>query len=84
MQAQSKISLENLENKIGNTYKVLVEDISFDKKYFIARTMQDVPEEDGIVYIKNDGNHKIDEILNNFIECKIESVSNYDLIGKIV
>ena len=84
MQAQSKISLENLEKKIGNTYKVLVEDISFDKKYFIARTMQDVPEEDGIVYIKNDGNHKIDEILNSFIECKIESVSNYDLIGKIV
>ena len=84
MQAQSKISLENLEKKIGNTYKVLVEDISFDRKYFIARTMQDVPEEDGIVYIKNDGNHKIDEILNSFIECKIESVSNYDLIGKIV
>lgn len=84
MEAQSKISLENLEKKIGNTYKVLVENISFDKKYFIARTMQDVPEEDGIVYIKNDGTHKIDEILNNFIECKIESVSNYDLIGKIV
>lgn len=83
MKEQSKISLENLEKKVGKTYKVLVEDISFDGKYFIGRTMQDVPEEDGLVYIKNDENHKIEDILNNFINCKIESVSNYDLIGII-
>ena len=54
MKAQAEISLENLKNKIGKTYKVLVEDKSFDGKYFIGRTMQDVPEEDGLVYIKND------------------------------
>ena len=45
--------------------------------------MQDVPEIDGLVYIKNEGKYKIEDILNNFIECKIENVSNYDLIGKI-
>ena len=83
MEAQSKISLENLEKKIGKTYTVLVEDISFDGKYFVGRTMQDVPEIDGLVYIKNEGKYKIEDILNNFIECKIENVSNYDLIGKI-
>lgn len=83
MEAQQKISKEILKNKIGNTYKVLIEDMSFDGKYFIGRTMQDVPEEDGLVYIKNDG--KLDErdVLNNFVNCKIEDVSDYDLIGRV-
>ncbi len=81
MEEQAKISLQILQNKIGKKYEVLVEDISFDKKYFIGRTMQDVPEEDGLVYIKND--NKMENILNSFIECEITSVSNYDLIGQI-
>ena len=84
MKTQKQISLEKQENKIGKTYKVLVEDISFDGKYFVGRTMQDVPEEDGLVYIKNAQNYKQEEILNHFVECKIEEVSEYDLIGKIV
>ena len=84
MKVQKQISLEKQENKIGKTYKVLVEDISFDGKYFVGRTMQDVPEEDGLVYIKNAQNYKQEDILNHFIECRIEEVSEYDLIGKIV
>lgn len=83
MKAQAEISLENLKNKIGKTYKVLVEDKSFDGKYFIGRTMQDVPEEDGLVYIQNDGKLNEKDILNSFIECKITDVSNYDLISEI-
>ena len=84
MQMQQKISLENLEKKVGNTYKVLIENLSFDGKYFVGRTMQDVPEEDGLVYIKNDGKTKIENILDDFVYCKINQVSNYDLIGEIV
>ena len=84
MQEQAKISLGNLEKKIGKTYEVLIENMSFDRKYFIGRTMQDVPEEDGIVYVKNDGKHKKQDVLNTFVKCKIESVSNYDLIGKVI
>ena len=84
MKAQKQISLEKQENKIGKTYKVLVEDISFDGKNFVGRTMQDVPEEDGLVYIKDVQNYKQEDILNHFIECQIEEVSEYDLIGKIV
>ena len=83
MQAQAEISLNNLEKKIGKIYKVLIEDMSFDGKYFIGRTMQDVPEEDGLVYIKNDGKFNEKDILNNFVDCKITDVSNYDLIGVI-
>ena len=81
MKAQAEISLKNLEKKIGKTYKVLIEDMSFDGKYFIGRTMQDVPEEDGLVYIKNDGSLNEKDVLNSFVNCKIIDVSNYDLIG---
>jgi len=57
--------------------------MSFDGKYFIGRTMQDVPEEDGLVYIENDGSLNEKDILNNFVNCRIKDVSNYDLIGII-
>ena len=84
MKVQKQISLEKQENKIGKTYKVLVENISFDGKYFIGRTMQDVPEEDGLVYIKDASKYKQEDIVNHFVECKIEEASEYDLIGKMV
>ena len=83
MKTQAEISLNNLEKKIGKIYKVLIEDMSFDGKYFIGRTIQDVPEEDGLVYVKNDGKLNEKDVLNNFVECKIIDVSNYDLIGVI-
>ncbi len=83
MEAQQEISKQILKNKIGKTYKVLVEDMSFDSKYFIGRTMQDVPDEDGLVYIENNDNSNENEILDNFVNCKIIDVSNYDLIGEI-
>ena len=83
MEAQQEISKKILTNKIGKNYKVLVEDMSFDGKYFIGRTMQDVPEEDGLVYIKNNKDLDENTILNNFVNCKIIEVSNYDLIGEI-
>lgn len=80
MKAQQEISKELQNEKLGKTYEVLVEDMSFDGKYFIGRTMQDVPEMDGIVYIKNETDKKPEDVLNNFINCKVIDVSDYDLI----
>ena len=84
MSEQQKISNDILKNKIGKKCEVLIEETSFDNKFYIGRTMQDVPEEDGLVYIKDAQNYKQEDILNHFIECQIEEVSEYDLIGKIV
>ena len=81
MEAQQKISREQLEKKIGTQCEVLIENISFDNKYFIGRTMQDVPDIDGLVYIKNDETEKENQILNTYKKCKITDVSNYDLMG---
>ena len=82
MQEQQKISKQNLENKIGKTYDVLIEEISFDKKFLIGRTMQDVPEIDGLVYVKvQENNLAVEQKIGQIIKCKITKVSNYDLIG---
>ena len=80
MSLQQEISKEKLEKNIGNTIEVLVENVSFDGKYLVGRTKNDVPEEDGIVFIKKtkDNENK----LNKFIKCKVIDVSNYDLIAE--
>ncbi len=44
-----------------------------------GRTYMDVPEEDGVVFIKKEKELK----LSTFVECKIIDVKDYDLIGKI-
>ena len=82
MSLQQGISKEKLEKNIGNTIEVLVENVSFDGKSLIGRTKNDVPEEDGIVFIKKtkDNENK----LNKFIKCKVIDVSNYDLIAESV
>ena len=83
MQKQQIISKENLEKKIGKEYEVLIEDLSFDKKYYIGRTMQDVPEIDGMVYIENNHRDKTENMINQFKKCKITDVSEYDLIAEL-
>ena len=72
MTLQKEISEENMKKNIGRTLKVLVEDIG------IGRTYMDVPDIDGVVYIK--GNTKP----NTFINCKITDYKEYDLVGEVI
>ena len=82
MELQREISRQNIKNKIGKECEVLIEDISFDSKYYIGRTMQDVPEVDGLVYIKNKLMSDKTNKINKFVKCKITDVSDYDLIAE--
>lgn len=79
MSIQQEISRENLEKRIGKEYEILVENITFDKKYFVGRTKMDVPEMDGVVYIENTSNK---DLINQFVKCRIMDVRQYDLIGR--
>lgn len=81
MSIQQKISKDILESKIGNTYKTLIESRSFDGQYYIGRTYMDVPDMDGVVFIKND--NKDEDLIGKFVECKITDIRDYDLIGKL-
>ncbi len=81
MSEQREISKEKLEANIGKDMEVLIENISFDGKYLVGRTRNDVPEEDGIVYIKR--TDKNENLINQFIWCKIVEVSDYDLVAEV-
>ena len=81
MRLQKGISKENLEKRIGKEYEVLIENKTFDNKYWIGRTKMDVPEMDGVVYIENN-NQK--DLMNKFVKCRIISVKQYDTFAKII
>lgn len=81
MSEQKEISKAKLEEQIGREMQVLIEDVSFDGKYFVGRTRNDVPEEDGIVYIRI--TDKNENLQNKMIWCKIVDVSDYDLIAEV-
>lgn len=71
MQLQQKISNENMKKHIGKSLKVLVE------KNGIGRTYMDVPDIDGYIYIKGKAEK------NQFVNCKVTNVRDYDLIGEV-
>lgn len=81
MALQQIISEEKLQEKIGQTYEVLVETKTFDNRYWVGRTKMDVPEMDGLVYIKND---HTENLINQFINVKMVDVKGYDFIGEKV
>ena len=82
MRIQQEISKSKLKENIGKKMLVLIENVSFDGKYLVGRTRNDVPEEDGIVYIEK--KNESENLLNQMIWCKIVDVSDYDLVAEIL
>ena len=80
MEIEKVASKEKLEEKIGNIYEAIIDGISSDGKYYIARSYMDIPDQDGVIYIKNDGKNKVGQ----FVNCKILEVRDYDFIGEKV
>ena len=80
MSIAKEISKEKLEELIGKEYKVLIENLTFDSKFYIGRAYTDIPDEDGIIFIKNTK----EGLINKFARCIITDVNDYDLIGEIV
>lgn len=80
MEIAKKTSKENLQKTLGKTYEVLIEAKTFDNKYYIGRTYMDIPNEDGVVFVKN--TKQIQE--GTWAKCEITDIKDYDLIGEIV
>ena len=78
MSLQQDISREKMKAKIGTEQEVLIESKSFDRKYYIGRTKSDVPDIDGVIYIKNNNLN-----INEFVNCKITDFKEYDLVGEV-
>lgn len=80
MSLQQQISDENLKKQVGNKLEVLIEDESFDGKYYIARSENEVPDIDGIIYVEKSE----DELLDKFVKVEIIGNKDYDMIGKLI
>ena len=78
METQQSVSLENLKSKIGKVYECLIENITEDGEFYIARSYMDVPSEDGVIYVKYDSEYMI----NEFVNVKIVDSNEYDLFGE--
>ncbi|MBR3697647.1 MAG: 30S ribosomal protein S12 methylthiotransferase RimO [Clostridia bacterium] len=77
MELQKAISKIKLEEKIGKEYEAVVDSITTNGKTLIARSYMDIPNEDGVIFIKNNGKIKVGE----FVKCIIIDSKDYDLIG---
>lgn len=78
MELQAGISRERLQEKVGSTMEVLIDEVDEDSA--IGRTKGDAPEIDGVVTIENGTGLEIGEI----VEVKITNSDEHDLAGKLV
>lgn len=79
MEIQQEISLEINQNKLGKTYKVIIDRLEED--YFVGRTEFDSPEVDNEVLIDIDS---CDLEIGKFYQAKIKQVDSFDLYGEII
>ena len=80
MKLQQEIAAEKLKSQVGKELEVLIETKTFDSKYYAGRSYMDVPDIDGLIYIKNENKEDLE---TQFIKCKITDVKGYDLIAQI-
>lgn len=78
MQDQYSIMEEKNNEKIGKTYKVVVEDYDGYSDSYTGRTYMDAPEIDGLVKFTS---HK-DLDIGDFVDVEIFDIEDYDLIGE--
>nr|WP_315542007.1 30S ribosomal protein S12 methylthiotransferase RimO [uncultured Aggregatibacter sp.] len=77
MQLQQEISAARLQQKIGKTLKVIVDEIN--KEGIIGRSMADAPEIDGLVYVDNQSQSAVN--IGDVISVQITDADEYDLWG---
>ncbi len=78
MQLQQGISTQRLQEKIGRTLKVIIDEV--DEEGAIGRCMADAPEIDGAVYL----NDQFDLQAGDIVNVIIEHADEYDLWGTVI
>ena len=77
MQLQQEISAARLQQKIGKTLDVIVDEI--DEEGIIGRSKADAPEIDGVVYVDNQSSMPVKT--GDIIQVTITDADEYDLWG---
>jgi len=79
MEVQQGISYEINQEKVGNTYKVMID--RTEENYFVGRTEYDSPEVDNEVLIPITENYTS---IGRFVNVEINRAEDFDLYGSIV
>ncbi len=79
MQHQLEISKNKLTQKVGMELDIIVDEIN--NKQIIGRTKYDAPDIDGLVYIKNHGQHAVK--VGDVVTVNVTDSDEYDLYAKI-
>lgn len=79
MELQQGISYDINQNKVGQTYKVLIDRVDGD--YFIGRTEYDSPEVDNEVVLDAKTNYAR---IGDFVQVQVDRAEDFDLYGSIV
>lgn len=79
LEAQMFISQKKLEDFMGREIEVVIEEEVEGEEVYVARSSQDAPEVDGVVYVNTSKEFNI----GDFITVKVIDSMEYDLIGEI-
>ncbi|PRD48797.1 30S ribosomal protein S12 methylthiotransferase RimO [Sphingobacterium haloxyli] len=79
MEVQQGISYEKNQEKIGQTFKVLIDRLDGD--YFIGRTEYDSPEVDNEVVLDAKTDYAR---IGDFVQVKVERAEDFDLYGQVL
>ncbi len=80
LKLQKQISDEIMKKQIGKKLEVLIENVSFDGKYYIGRSQNEVPDIDGVIYVEKNN----DDLFDKFVMVEITDSKDYDLIGTVI
>lgn len=77
METQMQVSLNRNLSKVGTIVEVLVEEE--EDEFYVGRTKEDVPEIDGVVFIKKD----VSLTMGDIVEVEVTEALEYDLMGVV-
>ncbi len=83
MKLQQVVSCENEKKQIGRSLEVLIEAITADKKYYVGRSYMEVPDIDGVVYVKTDEKGLNTDLVGQYVKCEVVDTKNYDIICRL-
>ena len=78
METQARISADRLQQKIGRTIEVLIDEV--DEEGAIGRSQADAPEIDGMVYLNGEMAHQPGDV----VLVKVTHADDHDLWGESV
>ncbi len=82
MQLQEEISYERLQEKIGKTLRVLVDETV--RGGAVGRSSADAPEIDGVVYVRKPKGMRRKLMPGEFVEVLVQDADAHDLWGEMV